>query len=239
MTESPKKFKFEDKIDVIDAQLAKARHRWHLRAMPSIDYDDVSQIIRLHIFKKWHLWDQRRSLEPWIAMVISSQMKNLLRNLYYSVSRPCLKCEHNLHSSSSKIGEDVDSGCGLTKSGKQCSECLLYKNWECRKKAAHDIRMPVSYDSCEDVFRGIDETPNEDQDINKESLVLHERMLTVLSPVDAAIYRVLIINSLPEKEGAKFMAEKLGLKGNAAKKSVIDYTERFRDMAKRLLRSED
>ncbi len=239
MSEPKKAFSFQDKIHVIDAELAKSRHRWHLRAMPSIDYDDISQIIRLHIYKKWNQWDQSRKLEPWLAFLISNQIKNLLRNHYYSVARPCLRCEHNLHNSSSKIGEDVDSGCGVTQSGKQCSECVIYRDWEKRKKTAHDIRMPVSYDSCEDVYRGVDETPNDDQDIEKESQLLHERMIALLSPIDATIYRVLIINGLSEKDAAKFMGEKLGLKTNAAKKSVIDYTERFRQMAKQLIRSED
>ena len=50
-----KKLKFEDCIEKIDLEINKRRSRWNLTALSWMDFDDVSQIIRIHIFKKWHL----------------------------------------------------------------------------------------------------------------------------------------------------------------------------------------
>ena len=50
-----KKIRFEDRIDIINEELAKRKGRWFLDSVPWIDYDDVAQIIRIHIYQKWKL----------------------------------------------------------------------------------------------------------------------------------------------------------------------------------------
>ena len=65
----PRKIKYEDKVDVIDKELRKRKHKWHLNAVAWFDFEDVQQIIRFHIFKKWKMWDQKRPLEPWINKI--------------------------------------------------------------------------------------------------------------------------------------------------------------------------
>ena len=47
---------FEDKLEQIENALEKKRNKWDLDAVPSVDYDDIKQIIMTHIYKKWHLW---------------------------------------------------------------------------------------------------------------------------------------------------------------------------------------
>ena len=42
---------YEDKSDVIDEELRKRRGKWFLKSLAWIDYDDVAQIIRAHIYK--------------------------------------------------------------------------------------------------------------------------------------------------------------------------------------------
>ena len=44
---------FEDFIEVIDREILKRKPKWNLKSLAWIDYDDVSQIIRIHIHKKW------------------------------------------------------------------------------------------------------------------------------------------------------------------------------------------
>ncbi len=73
-------FRFEDKIREIETALEKKRSKWDLDAVPSVDYDDIKQIIMTHIYKKWHMWDQTKAIEPWLSRVVSNQFKNLLRN---------------------------------------------------------------------------------------------------------------------------------------------------------------
>ena len=85
-----KKIPYEDKKDIIDAELKKRRGKWFLNSVSWIDFDDVCQIIRAHIHKKWEQWDQTRALEPWLNRIISNQLKNILRNNYSNFSRPCL-----------------------------------------------------------------------------------------------------------------------------------------------------
>ena len=61
---SKKKQTFEENIEIIDEEIAKRRSTWRLDAIAWMDYDDVSQILRTHIYRKWDQWDQRRSLKP-------------------------------------------------------------------------------------------------------------------------------------------------------------------------------
>jgi len=48
------KISFDDYIGIIDVELTKRRSKWQLYAINWISYEDVEQIIRLHIFKKFH-----------------------------------------------------------------------------------------------------------------------------------------------------------------------------------------
>ena len=57
---------FEDIIQEIEIALERKRSKWDLDAVAYIDYDDIKQIIMTHIYKKWHLWDQSKSVEPWL-----------------------------------------------------------------------------------------------------------------------------------------------------------------------------
>lgn len=76
----PKTIKYEDRIDVINEEIRKRKNRWFLDSMPWISFEDVEQIIRIHIYQKWDQWDQRRDLKPWINKIITNQFKNILRN---------------------------------------------------------------------------------------------------------------------------------------------------------------
>ena len=44
-----KKPKFEECITLIDAEIIKRRGKWNLTALGWMDFDDVSQILRIHI----------------------------------------------------------------------------------------------------------------------------------------------------------------------------------------------
>ena len=74
--------KFEDCIDVIDQEISKRRNKWTLTSIAWMDFDDISQILKIHIYKKWHLYDNSKPLAPWLNRIISNQLKNLIRNNY-------------------------------------------------------------------------------------------------------------------------------------------------------------
>ena len=103
---------FEDSISIIDNEISKRRNKWNLSSLTWIDFDDVSQIIRIHIYKKWHLYNPKKPLAPWVNRIISNQIKNLIRNNYLNFIKPCAQCPE----------AEPDEGC--KKFGKQCSNCI-------------------------------------------------------------------------------------------------------------------
>ena len=70
---------FESKIREIDFEIQKRKSRWRLTSLSWMDFDDISQILRIHIYKKWHLYDPSKPLAPWLNRIISNQIKNLVR----------------------------------------------------------------------------------------------------------------------------------------------------------------
>ena len=75
-----KKPTFEESFDLINQEIRKRTNKWSLSSLNWMDFDDVSQIIRLHIYEKWHLYDASKPLGPWLNRIISNQIKNLIRN---------------------------------------------------------------------------------------------------------------------------------------------------------------
>ena len=70
---------FLDNIELIDKLLDSRKRRWRLKSRNDIDFDDVKQIIRIHLLKKWDKWDQTQPLGPWLSRVICHQIINILR----------------------------------------------------------------------------------------------------------------------------------------------------------------
>ena len=126
---------FEDCINDINSEIFKRKNKWNLTAINWMDFSDVSQILRIHIYKKWHLYDPQKPLAPWINRIISNQIKNLIRNNYSNFTRPCLKC----------AAAESEDGCSIY--SKQCNACPLYANWEKSKKNAHNTKLTVSIEN--------------------------------------------------------------------------------------------
>lgn len=78
---------FEDHYDYIIEQIQKRRNKWNLDGIAWMDFDDIVQIISSHVYRKWDMWDQDRPLGPWLNKVISSQLKNIIRNNYKNCSK--------------------------------------------------------------------------------------------------------------------------------------------------------
>jgi RNA polymerase sigma factor (sigma-70 family) len=186
---SKKKPTFEESFHIIDEEIKKRRNKWNLTSLSWMDYDDVSQIIRVHIYKKWHLYDPKHPLTPWLNRIITNQIKNLIRNNYGNYSRPCLKC-------SAAEGED---SCIIY--SKQCSDCPLYKNWEKTKKAAYDLKIPLSLENHSNEIYSNDIDSN--IDIEKNAKKIHEAMKGILKPLEWKIYKGLFIDNKKESEVAK------------------------------------
>jgi len=196
----PQTLTFEDCIDVINEEIYKRRGRWTLTAIQWMDYSDVAQIIRIHIHKKWNMWDQSRPIRPWLHATIVHQISNLVRNIYTNNSRPCLKCA---------AAED-ENLCRIYKT--QCSDCPLYANWVKTKKSAHDVKLPLAL---EFHYNEVYERPEYSVDIERGVALIHEKMKLILKPSEYKVYKYLYIDCKPEEDLGKILGFKSTEKNRA------------------------
>lgn len=185
-----KKLSFERCIAQIDNEICKRKSKWNLTAISWMDFSDVSQILRIHIYKKWHLYNQTKPLAPWVNRIISNQIKNLIRNTYSNYTRPCLKC-------AAAEGED---GCNIY--GKQCANCPLYANWIKSKKNAHDTKLPVAM---ENHLNEVYDIENDGINLERTAENIHIKMEKILKPIEWKIYKYLYIEHKNEDQVAKLM----------------------------------
>lgn len=216
------RLKFEDCIGDINDSLNRQRKKWTLTAIQWMDYDDVCQIIRLHIYKKWKMWDQKRPIKPWLNTIITNQRINLIRNIYGNFSRPCLKCA---------AAEDSNL-CSIYTT--QCSKCPLYNNWLKNKKPAYDIKIPVALE-----FHGNDliDSPAE-VDIDGGISKMHEYMLSnaALTKKENKIYQFLYIDGMKEEQVVKKLGYKINkVTKNDAIKEIKEISGKLYQMAKSFL----
>lgn len=191
---------FEESLDVINNEIAKRKSRWNLTGLNWMDFDDVAQIIRAHIYKKWNKYDVNQPLLPWVNKVISSQIKNLVRNNYTNYARPCLKCP-------ASQGENL---CSIY--GEQCSKCPLFDKWVKKKKVAYDIKLPVSIEyHTQELKQYEDNYFDLDKSINN----LNEQMQKTLKANEWIVYEHLYILHLPAAD----LPSKLGFKTTENNKS--------------------
>lgn len=222
---------FEESIGVIDEELAKRRGRWKLDFLAWIDYDDVCQKIRFHIFKKWDQWDQSRPLKPWLNTIIRNQIYNLIRNNYVSFSRPCISCKFNMGG----------NFCSLY--GTQSDDCEDFSKWERGKKNAKEIKMPLSLDakgffsnsSCdeEDLTSWDIKDTNIPMQYDEKIKQFSEIMRGRLTETEWKIFDCLYIKNLSELETAQEMGYKTSEKNRSpGYKQIKKVKNKIYDVAK-------
>lgn len=225
-----RKIKYEDQIDIINQEIRKRRNKWFLDSMPWISFEDVEQIIRLHIYQKWDKWDQERDLKPWINKIITNQFKNILRNFYLNFAKPCSSCPFD----TSAAGENF---CSFTKSGMQDTTCPLYKKWEKSKKSAHDVKIPLRLDAQEyesDIFTG------ESFNVDNAILRVQDQLKEDLSDKHYKIYQMLFIENKTEDEVAKFLGYKTNEKGRSAGyKQIKNMRKFFKEKVTKIIKNKD
>lgn len=225
--------RYEDLVVEIDRLLGRYRVKWQLSALAWMDYDDVCQIIRTHIYNKWHLWDQKRAFGPWCSMLISNQIKNLIRNHYGNYAKPCLRCPYY-------SGGDE---CGFTASGKQDTTCLDFAKWKKKKEKAYNLKLPLSLDNETVGFDCHGATGSEEEMLNYDEKVekIHFLIIDKLSERNAKIYWMLYVEHKTEKE----VALKFGFKEDIKKRKTPRYKQinnlkkRFYKIAAEIIKNED
>ena len=185
--------KFEDCIDVIAQEISKRRNKWTLTSIAWMDFDDISQILKIHIYKKWHLYDNSKPLAPWLNRIISNQLKNLIRNNYSNYCKPCLKC----------AAAEPDSACSIY--GSQDDRCPLYKSWVQKKKSAYDVKMALPLEKHKEQINEVEISP---ADIELGIFKLNKKLKEILKPNEWIVYEGFYVLNKSEKE----IAEQLNFK---------------------------
>lgn len=219
-------YSFEDKLSEIDELLKKSSSQWKLDGIQWMDYDDVSQIIRVHVHTKWSLWDQTRPFQPWCKQVISNQIRNLIRNHYSSFCRPCNNCPHN----------NGNDSCALTKSKLQDTSCADYKKWFKKKSHLFNIKIPLSLDN-----QVIDiAILGQEIDFLKSSETLHTLILSELTNErQKRVYTMLYIEGLEDADVAKEMGFVADDKGASRYKQINNLKAKFLEIAKSVMERND
>lgn len=205
-----KKPSFEESIDLIDKEIYKRKNKWHLTALSWFGFDDMAQILRIHIYKKWDSYDHKQPLPPWINKVISNQIINMRRNLYGNFARPCLKC----------AAAEGDNLCKLYE--KQCNGCPLYAYWEKNRKHAYDIKLPLSTENHMDEVISIQ---HDSTNIDATQLNISAFLKQHLKPVEYKVYQLLYIEHRSDTEIAKQMGYRTTEKGRNPGYKQIKYVK--------------
>jgi hypothetical protein len=170
---------FEDCYEVIHREILKRKSKWTLTAIASIEFADIVQIILLHIWKKWPLYDQTKPLLPWLSVIIMNQIRNLVRNNYTNFSRPCLRCQAAID----------QEGCRIY--GEQCNTCPLYEYWTRNKQSATHIKLALPIENhTDEVYKMPD---NNTGDIENGEEKLRVIMKKILKPMEYKVYYQLYV----------------------------------------------
>jgi len=184
---------FEEQLDVIQHEIGKRRNKWTLIAIP---FEDVSQMVIIRIFKKYHLFDPSKGeFSHWVNKVISSAIKNILRDNYLKYNRPCLGCAKNL-------GGDT---CSYTPSGKQCEECPLFKKWKKNKEQHFNVKQSLSL---ENHTNEAESKVGDFTDVSIAKNKIDEHIKKKLRPIEYRLYTLLYIDNLSEKDAGLKMEYK-------------------------------
>lgn len=74
-------YSFEDKLDIILKEIENYRKRWdNIKIDPSIDFEDMSQIVLIHIYNKWSFLNQE-------GVVLQDSLKKVIRNQFFGLVR--------------------------------------------------------------------------------------------------------------------------------------------------------
>lgn len=218
---------YEECSEVIDSIIQKFQRKWQLKAINWFDFEDVSQVIKLHIFNKWHLWDQTKALEPWVATVARNQIRNTIRNNYTNYVKPCMQCRFNMG----------DNLCAFTKNGVQNMTCDPYAKWSKQKKSGYGLKLPLPMENhTKEIDQHEDTSIDFDDSIQKLNTLLKES----LSDVHYKVYIMLFFEHKTDEEIAAFMGYKTNEKNRkAGYKQIKNIKKMLKEKAESLIAKND
>lgn len=210
-----KRPRYEDCAQIIDTELLKRKSLWNLSSISWMDFDDVSQIIRLHVYKKWKQYDASKPVIPWLNKIISRQIKNVIRNVYGNYKRPCLGCD----------AFEGDNLCRIYEI--QCAKCPVYAAWEKNKKNAYEIKLPMALESIENTAHNqYTSSISVADNIENHAKMIHAEMKKHLKQTEWQIYNLLFIQNKTEMEAAKILGLSSNEKDRSPRSRWINHVKR-------------
>jgi DNA-directed RNA polymerase specialized sigma24 family protein len=223
-------YQYEQCETVISNEIAKRKKRWLLNRVNHIDYDDISQIIKLHIFNKWSKWDQSQPILLWLNKIITNQSINCIRNLYSSKACICSSCPLNL-------GGGLCREYGNTRS----KDCQTYNIWASSKKFDKEqINFPTSLHELEENAQEKLVCQNS-INLMYDTDRFHELMIANLTTTQKEVYTYLYIEGKTEAEVSEIMGYIKNPESNrgAGYRTLIKFKSIFIKKAKEILENHD
>lgn len=190
---------YESEYSRINAVIERNKCRYQLNGVAWMDWEDVKQVIRLHIYRKWHMWNPERPLEPWINIICINQIRNIVRNNWSNYARPCLRCK-------CYQGDDC---CSLLISGCIGLGCKEYKKWWFTKRGAVDLKVSYSMADHEEEIPPLVKQEGVDEVILRELLTYLEKKY---GEIDRFIFESFFLTCIAEKEIVRKVKETHGVK---------------------------
>lgn len=224
-TSSSLKPSFEEQLPIIQRELEKRKSKWTLSSIP---FEDMCQMVILRIFKKYHQYDpDKGEFSHWVNKVISSTIKNILRDHYYKYNRPCLGCVKNK-------GDDL---CSWTPSGKQCDECPAFAKWKKNKERQFNVKQSLPL---ENHIQEVENQIGDFLDIDNAKSVIDIKIKAKLKPLEYKLYTLLYINGHDEKKAGELMDYKVtDDKRGAGYQQIIKMKQSIIKAAKQIIDEED
>ncbi len=218
---------YEECYPSIDKVINSFRKKWQLKAINWFDFEDVAQTVKIHIFNKWHMWDQTKPLEPWVSRVASNQIKNIIRNNYTNYVKPCMQCKFNMG----------DNLCAFTNSGVQNLTCDLYAKWAKQKQSGYGIKLPLPMDNhLQEIDQHFDSGMHFDSPVERLNAILKIQ----LSEAHYHVYIMLFFEHKTEEEVAKFMGYKTNEKNRkAGYKQIKNLKKMLKEKAEQIIQEYD
>lgn len=210
--------KFEDALPTINSLIEQQKNRWRLERA-DIDYEDVSQEIRLHVIAKWSLYDEKKPLVNWASRVIHRKICNMLKHFHQRIAPPsAFECK-----------------CTETR---KCRKC---KDWEKKKRTAYCITYPETTDGPGFSYSNIERITYEYGDEEEKINLLNNRILETLANDKLRnVYRWLFMEGKDEEYVAKQLNLTTTEEGRKpGYRQIQNYKKLLFNHAKKIVEKED
>lgn len=216
---------FEDRIDEIKKAINKRKANWRVTAL---DFEDVEQIVITRIFVQYHTFDPKKGeFSHWLSRVISNSIRNILRDNLMKWSRPCISgCAFNTGGES----------CSKTPSGRQCEECIIFKNWKQRKESHFNVKQTLPL---ENHLLEVNEKPSNFVDIDASKQIIDVKLKDKLNEHEYEIYRLLYIENKNEEQVGKLLGYKAGKSMSPGYQVLHKIKRKIILMSKQIIEDED